>query len=284
MIQKLCRVDDALRGELDALIKAAAISDGFTADVDTDASVNAFKEMSCAIICRKDGQLAGFLFVFAPTPDEVEINALVHPAYRRQGIFHMLLADASEECEKFGYHRGLLLCNERSVDGLAVISRRNLPQQRVEYLMRYEVSDTARAVHAGMSLVGVMAEDINEVAPLMGEVFGFDEERERHYLVKNIDSPVRKQWMLKKDGQILGFCGVCLEERQYYLFGLGIVPSERRKGYARSMLDLVVNDAIEQHVDVLKLDVDSDNPNAISLYKSFGFSNQSAIRYYEFQF
>jgi ribosomal protein S18 acetylase RimI-like enzyme len=285
VIQSASMVCPGLRAEIDQLIKLSAATDGFDAVIYTDASINYFREMACSFSFRNNDMLAGYLFVFAPTQEEVEITALVHPDYRKRGVFTALLAASSVECAKFGYHRGFLFFNEASATGRQMMSHWGKSDpHHAEYQMCYDIAKPVNAEAAGLHLERVTLQDIELVAPLMAEVFGNDIAHEKNYLVTSLQSADRIQWMLKKQDQIIGFCGEYQEGQEYNVFGLGILPAERRKGYARRMLDLVVNEAIAHDVHTLNLDVDSENPNALSLYQSYGFVNRSVTGYFDFEF
>src|SRR4051794_25312022 len=47
-----------------------------------------------------DGQLVGFLTLEGIGDDEAEATGMVHPAYRRRGIFRELIATALAECQR----------------------------------------------------------------------------------------------------------------------------------------------------------------------------------------
>ena len=46
----------------------------------------------------QDGQLIGSLHLFAFEQKTAEINGMVHPAYRQQGVFSKLLTRVQQEC------------------------------------------------------------------------------------------------------------------------------------------------------------------------------------------
>lgn len=284
MIEKFFCVDKALRAEADALLAACEEADRFKMELYTDASINEYKDMECAFAARENGVLRGFLFVFAPSRDEVEINALVHPAFRRQGLFKALLHEATAVCSKFGYSRGYLFCNGASAGAMQMMAHWQLRLGRIEYQMQYDITRRASPTHEDLRLVKAAIGDVKEAAVLLSEIFGYSIEQEEEYLAKNINSPARTQWMLKRHDQIVGFCGTYQDGQANVVVGLGVLPAERRKGYARIILDLVADATFAQALQWLSLDVDSDNPNAISLYKSYGFVNRSATHYYEFRF
>lgn len=285
MLSSYQQVDGALRSEVDWLIEACSPADGFTMELYTDASLNVYKDMECAFAIRESGQLAGFLFVFAPGPLEVEINALVHPQFRRKGLFKAMLAAALAACGEFSYQRGFVFCSEDSAAAVEMLEKWQLRLSHIEYQMEKALVPPAPSATQSLLLAKITPEDVPEAAPLMAECFDKDPVQQETYLRNSIGTPDRTNWVLRDDdGRILGFCGSYCEGTALNLFGLGVMPEFRRQGYGRILLDLISGIALGQGLDTLKLDVDSGNPNAIRLYTAYGFRKIAATRYYEIAF
>ena len=84
----------------------------------------------------------------------------------------------------------------------------------------------------------------------------------------------------EKDGEIIGKVHLELTD-EGGIYGLGVLPEHRRKGYAREMLKFAVNTLIKDGAKEVMLQVDSENPNVLNLYKSCGFVETSVMDYYE---
>ena len=279
MLEQYPAVDAALRAEIDGLIEAAATQDGFVTELYTDFSVNVRKDMDSVFVFRVDGQLRGCLVLFAPTADVVEISALVHPEERGKGVFKALLEAAAAESRRAGYTQGLVACNELS-PAVQFLPRWGCTLSHTEYQMEFSVIGSVPLPDPSLAFTRLTLDDVPDAAPLMAACFGNDAPHEETYLRNSLSSQSRTNWALKRQGRTVGFCGCYQEGQVYYVFGVGVLPEERRMGYGRAMLDRIVNLAAGNGIKQLRLDVDSSNPNAFSLYESYGFRKQSATRYY----
>ncbi len=53
--------------------------------------------------------------------------------------------------------------------------------------------------------------------------------------------------------------------------GIAVIANAKGKGYGKHMMQKLITSAKEQNIEMIKLSVDNDNLNAITLYKNFGF-------------
>lgn len=82
-----------------------------------------------------------------------------------------------------------------------------------------------------------------------------------HYLVAKI-----------KD-QVVGFLGAWLIVDEVQITNIAVDPTLRRKGIAKALLNHLIETMKAQHMAVIYLEVRVSNVAALSLYKSFGFTN-----------
>ena len=59
-----------------------------------------------------------------------------------------------------------------------------------------------------------------------------------------------------------------------------ILPDYRGKGYGRELLILAINKLKEFKVKAINLQVETENKNALNLYKSCGFKENYIMDYY----
>ena len=87
--------------------------------------------------CYVGGRLVGY----APldgTGSELEVTAATLPAYRRRGIFRLLLGAARQEAQRRGAGRLLLVSYRASLSGAAAVQGLNLPYVFSEYRLEAE--------------------------------------------------------------------------------------------------------------------------------------------------
>ena len=89
-----------------------------------------------------------------------------------------------------------------------------------------------------------------------------------------------KTYMIEHDGIIIGKINVEFGDQYAFLFGFGILPEYRGKGYGRKGLTETLRIIEAQGVKVIELDVVCTNKNALGLYQSCGFEEQSVMNYY----
>ena len=66
-----------------------------------------------------------------------------------------------------------------------------------------------------------------------------------------------------------------------FISGFGILPGYRGKGYGKQALKATVGILSKKGIRNVALEVDTQNKNALNLYKSCGFAEESATDYYE---
>ena len=64
------------------------------------------------------------------------------------------------------------------------------------------------------------------------------------------------------------------------IYGFGILPGYRRRGYGRQMLEEVIRTIRSSSQKMITLEVETDNINAIGLYRSCGFEINTTYDYY----
>jgi GNAT superfamily N-acetyltransferase len=86
----------------------------------------------------EDGALVGFLPLFSFNSTEAEISGMVHPDYRRRGIFTALFCEARAECQCRGFSKILLIVESASSAGQAFAHSLGTSYGFAEYAMALE--------------------------------------------------------------------------------------------------------------------------------------------------
>ena len=87
-------------------------------------------------------------------------------------------------------------------------------------------------------------------------------------------------YLAVKDGVVIGKVNLQLSNGLGGIYGLGVLPEERGKGYGRATLRLAVQKLIEAGAGTVYLQVLTDNEKALTLYQSCGFETRSVMDYY----
>jgi ribosomal protein S18 acetylase RimI-like enzyme len=83
------------------------------------------------------------------------------------------------------------------------------------------------------------------------------------------------------EGNIVGKTHLQITGAEGSIFGLGILPEFRGLGLGRKLLTESIRQLYEMNASSIMLQVESENANALNLYKSCGFEETSVMDYYK---
>ena len=179
----------------------------------------------------------------------IELSAFTGPAFRRKGVFKVLLSSLSEELSDFAVRFAVY----EGAANLEALKKTGACFDHDEVMMALDLSSAELSDDAGFKA------DIEK--ELIEEEGGCYEE----FTVK---TPY-------------GECYAKLYGERAYIFGILTFDSKRRKGYAASMLKqlmAVLRD--ECGAGEATLEVATDNTPAFNLYKKLGFEIKDRLSYY----
>jgi ribosomal protein S18 acetylase RimI-like enzyme len=214
-----------------------------------------------------------------------EVNGMVDPEYRRQGVstklFELVLAEAKRKDSS-----GMLLLSDRHSDsGQKFIAAIGARYNHSEYEM-YLKGEPAQQ-QPGLSFRKATNADAMELA--RQNAIYFNEEQEVEVKPEDMTMPEEEEkrgmtcYLVEKDGEIIGKVNLQLTSKLGAIFGLGVLPEHRRKGYGRSLLLMAIEKLKEANAKDIMLQVAAENANALNLYKSCGFEETSTMDYYFLQ-
>lgn len=88
-------------------------------------------------------------------------------------------------------------------------------------------------------------------------------------LTETLGAPYTAAYLALSDGEPIGYLIAALLPPEGELLRIGVLPSYRRRGIARSLLDALLADAREN--TALYLEVRRSNTGALALYTAVGF-------------
>jgi ribosomal protein S18 acetylase RimI-like enzyme len=222
--------------------------------------------------------LVGYIGVSCFGRGEAELNGMVHPNWRRRGIFKRLYELAKDECSRRDFERILLLCDDKSKSAKAFIQATGASHVFSEYKMKLEEIKT-NIGHQNVTIRKANNSDGEEIGRQNSIFFGspniqieYPEEEEKH---NNIT------YMLELKGKTIGKIKVERDGDLSYIYGFGILPEYRGKGYGREALAATIDLIKKNSVKNIYLDVEARNNTALNLYTSCGFVQEAVMNYYE---
>jgi ribosomal protein S18 acetylase RimI-like enzyme len=264
------------RGQIERLAKACRKSEPLFLKLNWDMLEERPEDEVNDLFWMQNGKAVGYLglYSFGTHPAEVEATGMVHPLYRRQGIFSALFAQAVALCGARGAGRLLLIAEDRSLAAGAFVGSLGLLPAFAERRMICRSFTRPARLPAGIGIrPAVWPDDREAVAQLDRVCFGVGE--------GVTEDRVRKTWVAELDGRVAGKAGLNRDGDLGYLFGVGVLPQYRRRGCGRALLALLLSRYFSERRMPVILEVAEGNKAAVALYRSCGFEDVTVYRYYE---
>lgn len=123
-------------------------------------------------------------------------------------------------------------------------------------------------------------EDRNLLASIAAECFGDPEQTQLERYTQVLPKPTHRFYIAALDTRPIGAIGVVSSDKRVYIVAFGILPEHRRKGYGRQMLTRIVQMLLEERAQEILIEVVTGNRNALTLYRTCGFKEQTEYGYY----
>lgn len=232
------------------------------------------------LLYYEDNRLIGFLGLYdiQQKSKEIEITGMVHPDYRRKGVFKELFNIAKQECIHRKAER-ILQISERSSDaGRSFVEFSGAQYSFSEYRMKFEEATIPDFPNFGITLRKAEYSDYPELIHL--DILGFslpEEEIEEN----NFNNANNSTYVAELEGKIIGKIGILMDGKDGYIFGFVIKSEYRKRGYGREVLRLALFKLLSEQIKTVLLEVAVKNEKALLLYKSCGFKEITVYDYFE---
>lgn len=251
-------------------------------------------------------EIIGYIGIGSFGGGPVEVNGMVHPEYRRKGVFKTLSQLVISEWKRRNLDSMLLLCDRKSSSGQEFIKKTGAHYKFSEYEMYLEENNlkSIQRQECGIILRKATNKDAYEIAR-QNKIY-FNKEFENYendvknndldimsteeqvsMLNKGIILPEEEEkkgmiiYLAEKDEKIIGKVNIQLISRIGGIYGLGVLPEYRGQGFGRQILTMAIEKLKEQKPMKIMLQVAAENLNALNLYRSCGFRETSTMDYYE---
>jgi ribosomal protein S18 acetylase RimI-like enzyme len=231
--------------------------------------------------------LIGYLGLGNFGGDVVEISGMVNPKYRKRGIFKKLYLLAREEWLKICPSEVLALCDHTSIPGLAFLNSIGAEYASSEYKMCLNKKVLESAPSNGIELRAATSEDGKELYKQDSIYFDLHEnevddkkvqENIQETFVQVDDAAIN--YLAELNGKIIGKIRITITDNEGFIYGFGVLPNFRGKGYGREILCLALNMLKKKRIDNIYLEVATENKNALGLYESCGFEEIFVMDYF----
>lgn len=226
-----------------------------------------------------DDMLIGYIGISDFGGGALEVNGMVHPDYRKRGIFKRLFSLVVDEWTKRKQQEMLLLCDNKSLRGIDFINSVGGAYDHSEYDMALNMELMKDLKHYNISLSEASMSEKVIVAEMDSIFFNMKVEADDEFIVENIEN--KTTFIARINDAIVGKVRLEISDGVGGIYGLGIVPELRGRGYGRELLLKSVQNLIERGSHKIILQVETKNKNALNLYKSCGFIENYVMDYYK---
>ena len=214
----------------------------------------------------------------------IEVTAMVDPAYRHQGIFTCLMENVFKVLQLYHVRSYMLTCNAKAYGFNTQCMARGgvLHHSEVEMHgpteLKFSTKKTIVLERAKINDLGILIPLHQACFP--GASFASVQER----LTMMLSEPLRQTWIGKNsEGKLVGKLHVREDETAVFLHDLGVSPEFQRQGYATSLLHSWYQRYVFPENKPIVVDVLGDNPAAIQLYASCGFTTMNQYNFWQFK-
>lgn len=227
------------------------------------------------------GQLVGFLALYRFVPKEAEVGGMVHPAFRRKGIFTALTEAAMKEAKRQKVPSLMFVSPQQSQGAKAFLATRQAEYCYSEFGMR------------------LAEQKLTNPTPKLTLKLGTPEERELmiHLDSRGFDSPMEESISImdmilgnpqedfpyiayNDKGEAVGRINTHIRDGNAHFFSISVLPEYRRRGYGRLILQEGIRLAAQQGLKSMTLEVACENRKALNLYQVCGFQETYVNDYY----
>lgn len=226
-----------------------------------------------------DGALVGFLPLFSFNSTEAEISGMVHPDYRRRGIFAALCREARAECQRRSFSKILLIVEAASSAGQAFARSLGTSYDHSEYAMMLEEPRMPARWEERLHFRSATPLDLPLLAHITARVFDLPEHEVSWYSVERLKQADHGLYVGELDGGVIGKIDVSFSAHGGLIYGFGVLPEYQGRGYGRQILARTIQEMLARGQQNITLEVSVTNKNALALYQSCGFKETSSYDY-----
>lgn len=225
----------------------------------------------------EDGQLVGFLGSYG-FGKKIELCGMVHPNYRRRGIFSRLLKMGIDEAKKHQAETILLNAPKSSSSAQEFLKTIPCSFSFAEYQMKWH--PTQLVEDEGITVrPAVTKEDEEAEIQLDIRSFGFSEQQARDFAEMIREYSSDQRLIIEANGKTAGKMRVSELNGEAWIYGFAVYPELQGKGIGRKALSKVVKMEQQKGLSIF-LEVEAKNAHALRLYESCGFKSYQAQDYY----
>ncbi|MFJ7745324.1 GNAT family N-acetyltransferase [Peribacillus sp. NPDC097295] len=224
-------------------------------------------------------QLVGFVGLY-DFGSKLEMCGMVHPDFRRRGIFTDLVNEALEAALRREARAIILNAPGPSDSGKEFLKRIPCEFAFSEYQMKWSLTELSD--HEDIIIRPSRITDAEIEIQLDIQCFQFLEKEAREYYQRIQYEDTLKTLMIEADGITVGKIRVDHSDGEAWIYGFSIFPEYQGKGIGKKVLSKIVAEQHNLGYDIF-LEVEAKNARALGLYENCGFRTMQRQDYYEYK-
>ncbi|WP_433946526.1 GNAT family N-acetyltransferase [Paenibacillus sp. SN-8-1] len=231
-------------------------------------------------IVARNGRIVGYLGLYC-FGKKIELCGMVHPDYRRQGLFSSMLEQALPRERREGLKEILLNAPANSLSAKELLKSLDVQFAFSEYQMTYLCRNehSIAPLPSSAALRPASHSDRADLIRLDELCFDYSKYAAEQYYEATIDAPDSVTYIIEASGRTAGKVRIVHEAEISWIYGLAIYPEYRRQGHARDTLQQLIHQETLSGRS-LRLEVALNNPAAMKLYEAVGFQITEIQDYY----
>jgi ribosomal protein S18 acetylase RimI-like enzyme len=269
--------------EIAAIAQLASICDAHdqaTMRVNWDSLANRSGAAPNDFLYYQDGMLVGMLSLYAFGRGEAEASGMVHPNYRRRGIFRALVDAGIAELRRQGIPKLLFFSDHASRSGIAALHALGAQFEHAEYKMELDELHLPARFDEQLRVEQAGRAEAADIARITTSAFGGSEEDGRAYVLGNMGSDTHRYYLARLGETPIGALTLIVGGGEAGIYGFAVLPEYRGRGYGRQILARAIEQALETKPEKVILEVAPENDRALGLYLSVGFRETNRYDYY----
>jgi len=265
--------------DIKALQEVCEKDGGFQLKLNFDMLENRAENSKEDLFHYEDDSLVGFLgsYYFG---SKVELCGMVHPDYRRKGIFSKLLEMGLVEAKNRNVKTVLLNAPTDSQTAKEFLKTIPCTFSVAEYQMKWQKMELTE--NPSITIRPSFSNDDRE-AEIQLDVsrFGLNESDAREMSQNIRENNSDQRLIIEAEGKTAGKMRVTELGGEAWIYGFAVFPELRGKGIGRKALSKVVKMEDQKGLPIF-LEVEAKNAHALGLYESCGFRSYHSQDYYEY--
>ncbi len=231
--------------------------------------------------CCDGNELVGFLGLYQWRAGEIELTGMVHPGYRRKGVWTRLYGEAVAEVRRRAVARLLLVMDREWLPAHCFAERCGAHYEGSEHRMVQLRAPAGRNRTLDVLVRTAWDEDAGFVKDCLVQAFQMPPES---FELESTKAALDDTLVVELDSELVGTLRVDRQEdggtRSAGIYGFAVLPSRQGIGVGRQVLADVTESLRAEGVGRITLEVAVHNDSALHLYESSGFERVATEDYW----